>query len=413
MDIRPILSTLARHKTAAALIVLEIALSCAIICNALFLISERIGRMQTPSGVAESEVLRIAVDGIETTSADIDSARAQTHADLAALRAIPGVRAASVTSQVPLGNSGWNSGVSLTPDAPHSVLNASNYLGDEQLVDALGLQLIAGRQFTRDDLSRPTTQNIMADGLPMAIVTRGFAEKVWPGVPMQEIVGKEYYSFGDTPTRVVGVVERLLRPNQAGGPESFTYSMILPIDISYQDAGNYVLRVDPARRAEVLKAAVAVLERNSPNRVIGRKQTFEEIRARYFRQDKAMVGMLVLVCSVLLVVTALGIVGLASFWVQQRTRQIGIRRALGATRRQILHYFQLENFLLAAIGIGIGMLLAYSINLWLMSQYELPRLPLYYLPIGAAVLWLLGQIAVLGPALRAAAVPPATATRSA
>jgi putative ABC transport system permease protein len=54
MDIRPILSTLRRHKTAAALIVLEIALSCAIICNAVFLITQRLERMQRPTGMAKT-----------------------------------------------------------------------------------------------------------------------------------------------------------------------------------------------------------------------------------------------------------------------------------------------------------------------------------------------------------------------
>jgi putative ABC transport system permease protein len=122
--------------------------------------------------------------------------------------------------------------------------------------------------------------------------------------------------------------------------------------------------------------------------------------------------LLVAVCIALLVVTALGIVGLASFWVQQRTKQIGVRRALGATRGQILRYFQTENFLLATLGIVIGMMLAYGINQLLMGKYELPRLPAIYLPIGAVVLWLLGQLAVFGPARRASAVPPAVATRT-
>ncbi|MDQ6645944.1 MAG: hypothetical protein M3Y93_01760, partial [Pseudomonadota bacterium] len=70
------------------------------------------------------------------------------------------------------------------------------------------------------------------------------------------------------------------------------------------------------------------------------------------------------------------------------------------------------NFLIVSLGIGLGMLLAYLLNAVLMHFYELPRLPLYYLPIGALALWLLGQLAVLGPALRAAAVPPVVATRS-
>ena len=89
-----------------------------------------------------------------------------------------------------------------------------------------------------------------------------------------------------------------------------------------------------------------------------------------------------------------------------------MRRALGATRRQILRYFQTENFLLATIGIVLGMLMAYGINQLLMDRYELARLPALYLPVGAVALWLLGQIAVFGPARRAAAVPPAVATRS-
>ena len=92
--------------------------------------------------------------------------------------------------------------------------------------------------------------------------------------------------------------------------------------------------------------------------------------------------------------------------------QIGIRRALGATRGQILRYFQSENLLLATFGIALGMALAYGINQLLMERYELGRLPPQYLPIGALSLWVLGQLAVLGPALRAAAVPPAVATRS-
>src|SRR3546814_8196620 len=96
------------------------------------------------------------------------------------------------------------------------------------------------------------------------------------------------------------------------------------------DWSSYVCSSD--LRAEVLKAAVAALERNGPNRIIltDNTKTMEELRSEYYRQDRAMVWLLVAVIVALLVVTALGIVGLASFWVQQRTKQIGVRRALGA-----------------------------------------------------------------------------------
>src|SRR5690606_4752628 len=119
-------------------------------------------------------------------------------------------------------------------------------------------------------------------------------------------------------------------------------------------------------------------------------KTMEELRNAYYRQDRAMVWLLVAVIVALLVVTALGIVGLASFWVQQRTKQIGVRRALGATKGQILRHFPTENSLLARVGIARGMLLAFAINQMLIGKYELPRLLLASLPVGAVAVWLLG-----------------------
>jgi putative ABC transport system permease protein len=77
-----------------------------------------------------------------------------------------------------------------------------------------------------------------------------------------------------------------------------------------------------------------------------------------------------------------------------------------------MQFFQSENFLLSSAGLALGMLLAFGINLYLMQHYQMDRMPWYYLPAGALALWLLGQAAVLAPALRAAAVPPVVATRT-
>jgi putative ABC transport system permease protein len=406
MDIRPILSTLSRHKTAASLIVLEIALSCAIICNAVFLISQRLERMQRPTGMADSELVRINVAGI----GEDENAGALVKQDIAALRNLPGVEAATSLNHVPFDNSSWNSSISLQPEQPMPNLNSAVYLG-ENLVHTLGLRIVEGRDFKPDEYADWEALNEPDSKLtvPAAILTREVAEKLFPG---ESAIGKNIYSWNsnDAPHRVVGVVERLIRPNDNGGPAESGYSMLLPVH--NVTMGRFALRTEPGRRAEVQKAAVAALERNSARRIILREGPFTEVIDTYYRQDRSMAWLLVAVCIALLVVTALGIVGLASFWVQQRTKQIGVRRALGATRAQILRYFQTENFLLATIGIVLGMLLAYAINQLLMGKYELPRLPLLYLPVGAVALWLLGQIAVYWPARRAASVPPALATRS-
>jgi len=98
--------------------------------------------------------------------------------------------------------------------------------------------------------------------------------------------------------------------------------------------------------------------------------------------------------------------------VAQRRKQIGVRRALGARRIDILRYFITENIVITTGGIFAGVVLAVLLNQVLVSQLELPKLPIVYLAIGMGVLWLLGIAAVYGPAWRAASIPPATATRS-
>jgi putative ABC transport system permease protein len=286
------------------------------------------------------------------------------------------------------------------------------YMGEDQFFDTMGLAITEGRGFNTDEYIEWADTNGPAARLPsVAVITRSMAQAMFPD---GKALGRNFYGLGDdNPVRIVGIVDHLVRPNEFGGDAGHEYSMVFPVRIPYTVGGRYLLRTDPARRAEVLEAAAAALTRNNPNRIVLSQRTFEEMRANYYKQDRIMAWLLVSVIVALLVVTALGIVGLASFWVQQRTRQIGVRRALGATRAQILRYFQTENFLLVSIGLVLGMMFAFGLNQFLMAKAELPRLPLYYLPFGALALWLLGQIAVFWPARRAAAVPPAIATRSA
>jgi putative ABC transport system permease protein len=403
MEILPIVSTLRRHKTTATLVVLEIALTCAIVCNALFLIQDRLARMDRISGTAENELLEISVAGIGTTA---DPA-ALTEQDLVALRAIPGVHAAASINMAPYGNSSWNSDVSTVPHDP-SGRNVALYMG-RGAIETLGVRLLAGRLFQDDELVTLDAAEGKSTHVPSAIITRSLADKRYPG---GDAVGKALYVTGDDPQIVVGVIDDLLRPNDNEHPGQAYESVVLPVKLAITESGRYLLRVDPDQRGAVLATVEPTIDRVDPSRVLVRQRSLEEARRDYYRQDRAMAYLLGGVSIGLLLITALGVVGLASFWVQQRTRQIGIRRALGATRGDIRRYFMVENFILATAGIALGMALAYAINLWLMSKYQVPRLPADVLPIGALLLWLLGQVAVLGPATRASLIAPAVATRT-
>ncbi|HZX70781.1 MAG TPA: FtsX-like permease family protein [Rhodanobacter sp.] len=409
MDIRPILSTLRRHKITAWLLILEIALTCAIVCNVVFLIHQRLQRMDIPSGIAEHDLLQIKFAYI----GDRPDADAQAQTDLATLQQIAGVQAVALVNQLPLsGHAMSNSSLKLRPHQRQNSLEVASYYG-QNLLATLGVRIIAGRDFQPDELidlktAMPALHSNDMKNLPhTTIVAEAVAARLWPG---QSALGKTIYVGNDIPLQVVGVSAPLARPNmlQMGAQ----YSIVYPIRLTATEGGSYMIRTTPQDRGQVLKAALAALKRLDPNRIVLEQRAYDELRQGFFQNDRAMAGILVGVIAALLTVTALGIVGLASFWVAQRRRMIGVRRALGATRSNILHYFQTENFLLATIGIALGMLLAYAINLFLMLHYELPRLPAIYFPVGAIALWLIGQLAVLGPALRAAEVPPVVATRS-
>ncbi len=408
MTPRPILSSLRRHKIAALLIVLEIALAFAIVSNAVYMVIGRLQRIDLRSGIDERGLvlLRLATAGKQNGSV----ASAQT--DLSALRAIPGVQSASAINALPLSGSQW--GLSY---ATHPVRNFNDgvpvpvYFGGPDLLKTLGIRVLQGTAFQPSayrDLSPKDVFKTFVNAR-QALITKAFAQRLWPHA---SAVGKVMY-MGETPVLVVGVVSNIIKPyiNANAEDPSNYYGVISPFRAGPNMYVWYALRCQPADRVRALKAAAAKLQAMHPTETLLSQESFAHMRQRYFRNDRAMAWLLASTIIALLGVTAIGIVGLASFWVQQRTRQIGVRRALGARRVDILRYFQTENFLLATAGIVLGCAAAIGINVWLMTHYAVPRLPIVYLPIGALTLWALGQLAVLGPALRAASVSPATAVR--
>lgn len=375
------------------------------LCNAVFMIGQRIGEMNVPNAIDEQGIADVRVQGTDPKHANDDIPR-----DLAALRRVPGVTAVAAINTLPLTNNGWNSNVATGPGEllQKNSPNVATYMFTRGGPEALGLRLLQGRFFSADEYSGSKLNDSYVPSGHAVIVTRSLAERLWPG---QSALGKQAWVGDDFHYTVVGVIADVLRPNQNGeGLSHFHYAAFFPLSPA-SALNDYILRSAPRDRERVLQAGVAKIAALAPNAVVKGK-TFSEIRDKYFADTRSMVWMLVLVCVVMLAVTAFGIVGLTSFWVGQRRRQIGIRRAVGATRAHIMQYFQTENFLLSTAGVAIGMILAFGINLYLMQHYQMARMPWYYLPASAIALWVLGQLAVLGPALRAANVPPVVATRS-
>ncbi|HEX5353041.1 MAG TPA: FtsX-like permease family protein [Rhodanobacteraceae bacterium] len=404
MEIQPVIAALRKHKIPATLIVLEIALACAVLCNAVFMIGHRLGEMHLPNAIDQNGIVDINVQGTDPKLANADIPR-----DVAALRKIPGVAAAAAANSLPL--SGISQNYSVTSQSG-GVYNRGSptisvyYLGNGGS-RALDLRLLQGRFFNNDEYAGGALTEAGYPSAHAAIVTRSLAQRLWSD---GKALGRQFW-IGKNAYTVVGIVANVPRPIKPYGSTNAIYwDAFFPMNPNAA-LTNYVIRTAPQNRQRVMRAAMARMETLSPNAVV-KGQTFTDIRDKYFATTRSMVWMLVQVCIVMLLVTAFSIVGLTSFWVGQRRRQIGIRRALGASRGHIMQYFQTENFLLSTLGVVLGVILAYGANLYLMAHYQLDRMPWYYLPASAVMLWILGQLAVLGPALRASNVPPVVATRS-
>ena len=407
MEIGPILSSLRRNKVGAVLIAMQIALTLAIVCNSLFLIREYAQSMQRPSGVDEPNMFTMSNQWVDIPDEEI---KARLQEDLVVLRSTPGVVDATVANSFPLRSGGWSTSIDSKPivRALPAMLSTAQYFVDEHVAVAWGARLIAGRWFTAGDVSDFT--NNVATSSPVVIVSKTLADKLFPA---GDALGKTVY-FPTTPSTIVGIVERLQTPwPSLGFGASFAESSMLMPVLFVNNGVYYVVRTRPGERDAVMQRARARLMDANGARVIDLLRPFAETRRQIYAGERALVQILATVSVLLLGITAFGIVGLTSYWIAQRRRQIGVRRALGARRADILRYFQTENLLIAGIGVSIGVALAIAINLWMVRSFEMTRMGLPFVLAGAATVLLLGQVAVFWPALRAASIPPALATRAA
>ena len=409
MQIKPILSAMRHHKAGVMLIALQIALTLAIVCNALFIIQQRLAHLSEPTGIDEANVFVISNQWANQSSEQ--QTDVQIQADMAALRRLPSVSDASPSDSYPLRGDGWDDYIMLTPEQTEKTTDADVYLGDEHLLDTLGVKLIAGRNFRADEVQRIGSRQNVAS--PVVIVTKALADRLYPD---GSALGKSFYEMSKTPSTIIGIVDLLQNQSVGTWKSAYAYqSVIRPLRQDNSDGTFYIVRAKPGQLTAAMREVPKALYAQNRMRIIDPKDgelSFAEVRKQAYETDRGMAILMGIISVVLLAITAAGIIGLTSFWVGQRRRQIGVRRALGATRGDILSYFLTENLLISVGGVLVGIVLAIGINLWMVTQFEMARLSLIYVLIGVVVLLLLGQGAVLAPARRASNVPPVEATRS-
>jgi putative ABC transport system permease protein len=401
MEFGPIVRSMRRNPFRFGLIALEIAFTLAIVVNSIGLILGAREELTRKSGFDDHNLVYVTSQPFAKDFQDANYLEQSIQEDLKVLRGMPGVRAATNTRLLPWAGGG-SSGTLRPAGTDKEMLRTQTYGGDELTLDTLGTSIVAGRNFTREDVVIDPNATV----LPI-LISKAYADLMFPG---EEAVGKSLQ--GGRPDRVypiVGVFDPFYNPyawnigNYATLFASTTGSAAFGVP--------YLVRAQPGHLAEV---AGAIEERllatnNGRNLTV---QTIGEVKTGFQTNSSVLVTSLNAVIVLLVFVTALGIVGLTSFSVTERTRQIGTRRALGARRADIMRYFLLENWIVTSLGVAVGLVGAWGLNIALVNMVDAQHLDWRLLAAGVVLLWTTGLLAALGPALRAMKIPPAIATRN-
>ncbi len=403
LRVPPLLSALRRNPAGAILVILQTAITLAVLVNTAGIVSRRIQQLEQPVGIDTRGTFGIDVSSL---SKGFNVAQAESE-DLAYLRSLPGVVAATVSVGIPLTGYGETfDGFWRKPAQRGRFVNTNVLRSDNNLLRTLDVPLVAGRNFRSNEIhsvstgkkTQPPAEIIVTEALAHALFPRGNA------------LGKTVYNAASDPLTIIGITR-----NFVGNVYEFQRRVfdtaLLPTP---PRVGFYALlvRTQPGRREAVLRAAQRHIGAAHPLAVIIKATTLTVAKREFEANNRNMAIFLTTITVLMLAVCCLGVFGLATFNVSSRTRQIGIRRALGARRRDIVALFLAENALTVSASAIFGCLLALAIGQWLTDHDGVARLDPGYLLIGVAVLALTSQLAAWQPARRAARIPPSVTTRS-
>ncbi len=399
LEIKPIFHALCRSKVGAILLLIQIAITTAIVSNAAFIIQDRISYLSQETGYPEQDIF---VFNVMMFGKDVSPSQ-QYELDEAMLRQIPGVVDAAYSSNTPLSGSGSSSDFSLKPAPEESKSARSSYMFiDEHGINTYGVKLIAGRNYTEDEVIVTVNYDELSK---VTVVTKTLLDELFPD---GNGLGQTVY-FGDIPMKVIGVVELMKGPwLKDSRPDNVA---LLPF-IKPGTNARFVVRTEPGQRQSVMNRVEEAMLKNYNKRVISRIRGLDDDKESYMAEDTLMMRMLIVLITILVLVTALGIFGLTLFNISKRTKQIGTRRALGARKSAIISYFLVENAMICIVGLVIGVIAAVYLGQLLMQHFSIAQLDISYVLATALAVFVMSLLAVLAPAKRAANISPSIATRT-
>lgn len=404
MEFRPILLSMKRNKFFAALIVIQVALTLAVVSNTLFVTTWTLSEWNLPSGLEHQNLVSVRPQFYDY-SVNVEQV---VREDLQKLAALPGV--VSVTPNVMTPFRAENvQPVFLDSNEESQGMNTVIFDGQINLLDVLELTLIEGRQFAlSEEIWKRSSDTRVSPSVVM--VSEAMAKVLFPdSTALDKTIWLEK---SGQPVKIIGVYSNFMTGETLNGRGMSFRSIIRPQVVwdEGQDP-NYLIRVEPGVAPAIFDDIREVMYQTK-GRYIYAVESLTRIQKRMYDGRGSNALILVVVSAVLVIITSLGTAGLVSFLVNQRRKQIGTRRALGATKWAVVRYFLLENSLLTGFGLLLGSVLTISIAFVLTDAGNDNLLDVKYMVLTGLLLWGVNAVSVWLPARRAANIPPSIVTRA-
>ncbi len=400
MDIRPILLSLKQNKFFALMVILQVALTLAAVSHSAFSVSALLKGWNKESGLVEENLIieraQFFVDDIDVGSVIPE--------DLEKLRRLPGVQAVTTTNQIPFSAEGLSE-IFKEPGNEAQRYLAAVFQLNASALDVLGIELIAGRSFNENEVVQGQL-SATTEYPSVILISEALAQEVFGE---ENPIGKTLWPVRNSqPAEIIGVYSNFMTGeilNGIGKPYNSAIRPMVLWSAAQLDPG-YLMRVEPGAAEGLLEDVRDVIYQQR-GRYMFRNEVLTRTKKRMFDANSSQAMVMTSVSIVLVLITAFGMVGLVSFLVKQRQRQIGIRRALGAAKKDILRYFLLENSLLTVAGLILGVVITIGIAVKYptLTGNEFIRYDLIF--VVAVFLWLINMVAVYWPAKKASKVNPA------
>jgi putative ABC transport system permease protein len=391
------------RRTHTVLVISEVALSIVLLAGALLMVQSFMRVQKLQFGFESDQVMTARVILPDYRYSTPAKMAAFTRDLLPRLQSIPGVDSAAIVNYLPL--SGWSGWQDFTIEGRPPVTGAaapssSFQAASEDYFRTMGIQVKAGRTFTPRD----------NDGAPrVAVVNQSLAQRYWPG---QNPIGQRILVPTDSRPLTIEIVGVVADIRANGLEEPAEAELYVPLAQNPAAILGMVLKskVDPASLTGQLRAAVWSVD---PEQPVTFEMPMRELTSESLAFRRAGMILAGAFGALALVLAAIGIFGVLSYSVSRRTREIGIRMALGASRAEVATRIMREGLVMTAAGIAIGLAAALALSRFMSSVlFEVkPGDPLTYIAV-AVILLTVAALATLIPARRATGVDPLVALRA-